>query len=203
MVTGQAVPVLDDVYMAHVDGMAAYAVSEDGTLAYVRASIYNTAGHLVWVNRRGEEEPVLATPDRYEEPALSPDGDRIAITLTRPGETPDVWVLGLGRNTMTRLTSGGGADFASRWTPSGDRVIYASERPVFDLYWRSADGSAPAEVLVESPFDKRAYSFAPDESLMLFTSVRTPSALWSVGTFTADRPGGYWEDQGYPWFGGV
>jgi DMSO/TMAO reductase YedYZ molybdopterin-dependent catalytic subunit len=22
-------------------------------------------------------------------------------------------------------------------------------------------------------------------------------------TFTADRPGGYWEDQGYPWFGGI
>jgi DMSO/TMAO reductase YedYZ molybdopterin-dependent catalytic subunit len=22
-------------------------------------------------------------------------------------------------------------------------------------------------------------------------------------TFTAARPGGYWEDQGYPWFGGV
>lgn len=22
-------------------------------------------------------------------------------------------------------------------------------------------------------------------------------------TFTAERPGGYWEDQGYPWFGGI
>jgi DMSO/TMAO reductase YedYZ molybdopterin-dependent catalytic subunit len=22
-------------------------------------------------------------------------------------------------------------------------------------------------------------------------------------TFTAERPGGFWEDQGYPWFGGV
>jgi DMSO/TMAO reductase YedYZ molybdopterin-dependent catalytic subunit len=22
-------------------------------------------------------------------------------------------------------------------------------------------------------------------------------------TFTAERPGGYWEDQGYPWLGGV
>ncbi len=22
-------------------------------------------------------------------------------------------------------------------------------------------------------------------------------------TFTTERPGGYWEDQGYPWFGGV
>jgi len=22
-------------------------------------------------------------------------------------------------------------------------------------------------------------------------------------TFTADKPGGYWEDQGYPWFGGL
>jgi len=22
-------------------------------------------------------------------------------------------------------------------------------------------------------------------------------------TFTRGRPGGYWEDQGYPWFGGV
>jgi DMSO/TMAO reductase YedYZ molybdopterin-dependent catalytic subunit len=25
----------------------------------------------------------------------------------------------------------------------------------------------------------------------------------SAMTFTADRPGGYWEDQGYPWLGGV
>jgi DMSO/TMAO reductase YedYZ molybdopterin-dependent catalytic subunit len=22
-------------------------------------------------------------------------------------------------------------------------------------------------------------------------------------TFTAERPGGYWEDQGYPWLGGL
>ncbi len=22
-------------------------------------------------------------------------------------------------------------------------------------------------------------------------------------TFTDRRPGGYWEDQGYPWFGGI
>ena len=22
-------------------------------------------------------------------------------------------------------------------------------------------------------------------------------------TFTFERPGGYWEDRGYPWFGGV
>jgi DMSO/TMAO reductase YedYZ molybdopterin-dependent catalytic subunit len=22
-------------------------------------------------------------------------------------------------------------------------------------------------------------------------------------TLTRDRPGGYWEDQGYPWFGGI
>jgi DMSO/TMAO reductase YedYZ molybdopterin-dependent catalytic subunit len=22
-------------------------------------------------------------------------------------------------------------------------------------------------------------------------------------TFTDTRPGGYWEDQGYPWFGGI
>lgn len=25
----------------------------------------------------------------------------------------------------------------------------------------------------------------------------------SAATFTAERPGGYWEDQGYPWLGGV
>jgi DMSO/TMAO reductase YedYZ molybdopterin-dependent catalytic subunit len=22
-------------------------------------------------------------------------------------------------------------------------------------------------------------------------------------TFTRERPGGYWEDQGYPWLGGI
>jgi DMSO/TMAO reductase YedYZ molybdopterin-dependent catalytic subunit len=25
----------------------------------------------------------------------------------------------------------------------------------------------------------------------------------SAMTFTRGRPGGYWEDQGYPWFAGV
>ncbi len=188
-VTGQAVPVVEDVAMSHQDGLAAFAVSEGGILAYTPASVYNADAYLVWVDRSGVETPVVPGAGRYAEPTLSPDGRQVALTVTRSGESPDVWVLEVQRGTMSRLTLGRGSEFEPVWTPSGDRVVFISERPVFDLYWRPANGSAPAVPLVVSEFDKYPCSFTPDGNQLVFTHVLEPRAeIWRVDVRDPNDP---------------
>jgi serine/threonine-protein kinase len=184
-VTGRAVPVVEDVAMLHAEGYAVYDVSVDGTLVYMRASVYDADRAVLWVSRSGEEASPIMPLGRYDEPALSPDGERVALTITEPGGTPDLWVLDLARATRTRLTSRGGSDFGAVWTPSGDRVIYVSERPVFDIYWLPADGRAPGEPLVVGEFDKQPASVTPDGSALVFSHNRIPDELWSV-SLTSD-----------------
>ena len=180
-VTGSAVPVVEDVAVVQQDALGAYAVSDDGTLVYVPASQYDADVALVWVSRTGEEEAIVSELGRFSDPALSPDGRWLALSISRPGEDRDVWVFDLARHTRSRLTVGGASDFAPLWTPSGGRVLYESERPVFDLYWRPADGSAPAESLVVSEYDKVPSSFTPDGRTLLFTHTTLPRAeIWSV-----------------------
>ena len=179
--TGQPVPVIQDVALATDDGRAGFAVSDNGTLAYITASSFAPDLELVWVNRHGEAGASLTTPARFTNPAISPDGRRIAIAIAKPGEPKDVWVLDLARGTRTALTTGGANDFAPMFTLDGNRVIFESERPVFDLYLRAADASSPATPLVVSPFDKNPGSITPDGKLLLFRhSVLPHSELWTT-----------------------
>ncbi len=180
-VAGAAVPVVEDVAIVQQDALGAYAVSDNGTLVYAPASQYDADVSLVWVSRSGQEEAIVPERGRYSDPALSPDGRWLALSISRPGEDRDVWVFDLTRLTRSRLTVGGASDFAPLWVPSGDRVIYESERPVFDLYWRPADGSGPAESLVVSDYDKVPWSFTPDGRTLLFAHSMLPRGqIWQV-----------------------
>ncbi len=82
-VTGAAVPVVEDVAMGPEQGSAGIAFSDNGIMAYIRASVWNAKSLLVWVDRSGNEELVIETPDLYESPTLSPDGQRLAYAIDR------------------------------------------------------------------------------------------------------------------------
>jgi len=180
-VTGQPVPVIQDVALATDDGRAGFAVSDNGTLAYIAASTFVPDLDLVWVNRRGEAGASITAPARFGEPAISPDGHRIAISIAKPGEPKDAWVLDLVRGTRTALTNGGANDFGPLFTLDGNRVIYQSERPVFDLYVRAADASSPAAPLLVTPYDKYPGSITPDGKSLLFRHSLLPHAeIWAL-----------------------
>src|SRR5205814_8902125 len=55
-VTGPAVPVLGDGAVAPSNGMAAFAVSDGGNLAYVPVSAMNGETRPVWITRDGTEQ---------------------------------------------------------------------------------------------------------------------------------------------------
>ena len=85
-VSGLAVPVLDDlVTNRNFTNAAHIALSSEGTLVYAsRGQLLRT---LVWVDRRGAEEPLPFSPGHYIETALSPDGGRLAAIAVERGET--------------------------------------------------------------------------------------------------------------------
>ena len=78
---------------------------------------------LVWVDRRGQEEPIKAAPPRaYVYPRISPDGTRVALDIR--DQENDIWIWDLARQTLTRLTNAPGQDRNPVWTPDGQRLIF-------------------------------------------------------------------------------
>jgi serine/threonine-protein kinase len=181
-VTGTARPVVDSVAMNPTDGAAAFDVSENGTLAYMPVSSYVTESDLVLVDRHGKETLAVPASDRYDHPRLSPDGRRVAVDIRSANSAGDVWVFQVGRAGGTRVTSEGGRDFGSEWTPDGRDLIYSSEHPFYDLYRRAADASRPPEPVVTGGFDRYTGTVSADGRLLafVFSAPNSGSELWTV-----------------------
>ncbi|MDA1236314.1 MAG: hypothetical protein O3A53_16140 [Acidobacteria bacterium] len=83
-------------------------------------------------------------------PALSPDGQRVAVTSSESGN-PDIWVHDLIRSTKTRLTFDAGPERTPAWSPSGDEIVYWLQgADGSSLLRKTADGTGEAVVLVEA-----------------------------------------------------
>jgi DMSO/TMAO reductase YedYZ molybdopterin-dependent catalytic subunit len=71
--------------------------------------------------------------------------------------------------------------------------------------WDLASAVHPQTILAYA-YNERPLTMSRGAPLRLYSPVKLGYKLTkylSGITFTRDRPGGYWEDQGYPWFGGV
>ena len=177
-VEGSAVPVVEDVAMDPSDGQALFAVSASGHLVYLKASVQLPNRDMVWVDRQGLETPALDQARPYAHVMLSPDGVRVALSVW-DGINQDVWLYDLERELLSRLTSEAARGFSPRWTPDGSRIIYMSERPVFDLYWRDVDATQEAEPLLVSDTDKVPGSISPDGNTLAYVkSLPTGGEIW-------------------------
>jgi eukaryotic-like serine/threonine-protein kinase len=149
-VTGGAVPI--------VQGILQGAIANSGTLIYLPGSATADANNqriLVWVDRKGNEEPLLAQPKFYKYPNISPDGTRVAIT-DYGGKTHDIWVWDLIRKTLTKLTFDGKENVCPVWAPDGKRIAFSSfghsnSGNDSGVYWKAADGTGQDEQLSSMP----------------------------------------------------
>ena len=90
-------------------GAVQVAVGGDGSIAYLPRDLSAAAFALVWINRKGQEQPIAGAGNRnFESPRISSDGRRVAITI-RDGN-PDVWIYDLQAGTLSRLTFDQGED---------------------------------------------------------------------------------------------
>ena len=166
--SGDAVPVQDDVVWSATDGRAAYAVSSNGTFAYLSNAEYRGDFTVVWRDRAGRDTELIGTPGDYDEPRLSPDGRWVAVTVRRPKS--DVWLYDIGRRALNQLTRAPAFAFNGVWLPDSRRIVYTFEQDGrYDLHIIPIDASAPDRVLLASPFDKYAQASSSDGGQLLFS----------------------------------
>ena len=146
---------LEEHVMLKPSGAANYAVSRQGTMAYVPLGAAGTETprrSLVWVDRKGSEEPIDAPLLAYGPPRISPDGTRVVVPVNDRGNT-DIYVLDLAGGTPLRLTDAPGVDGLPLWTPDSRQIIFMSERAragIPHLYMMAADGSGPVDPITAS-----------------------------------------------------
>jgi eukaryotic-like serine/threonine-protein kinase len=149
-VTGDPVPVVEDVWRALSIYTPQYAVSDTGTLVYIPATTAIAQRTLVWVDRKGKEEPLGAPLHHYHNPRISPDGTRVALAVADDPNKEDIFIWDLIHSILTMLKSEGD-NISPVWIRDGKQLAFFSnrERKYLTLL-RSADGAGKDEVLGEA-----------------------------------------------------
>jgi serine/threonine protein kinase/Tol biopolymer transport system component len=138
LAVGSPLPVVENVLESTASGAAQYSFSNTGTLVYLSGGVQGVQRKLVWVDRKGSEQPLDAPPHSYRTPRISPDGRRVAVS----GVDTDIWIYDLSRDTLTRLTFTSGN--LPIWSSDGKYVTFTDGK---NVYWQPADGSGKAERL--------------------------------------------------------
>ncbi len=169
-VTGDPVLVVEDVLQL-TSGSAEYAVSDNGTLAYLRGVLSRwPARSLKWV-AEGGTETVVDIRDGIDNPRLSPDERFIAAIATANNDTA-VWLHEIGRSWTLLTSDGHGAN--PIWSPDGTTVYFESVRGGRSAIWRrSIDFARPAERVWGPPVERVSApeSISPDGRYLYFTTL--------------------------------
>jgi Tol biopolymer transport system component len=158
---GMPVTVLPRIIKSR-SGAGDFDVAVDGTLAYVDGPDFGEQmTSLVWVDRRGREEPVGAPVNSYALPRVSSDGKRLALSLST-----DIRVWDLERKTFGQATLDTAASHSPLWSHDGQRIFFFGATRSAGLFWHAADGTSPAERLASG----LPTGVTPDGKYLLFSS---------------------------------
>jgi serine/threonine-protein kinase len=154
--TGQSFLVAEGVQTGPGGG-AGFAVSSDGTLAYLGGGEGAQRGRsLVAVTRGGVERPLSVKAGYYQNPRVSPDGNQIAFTVyggpgsaIQLGPDPDVWRADIRSGLIARVTTDS-ASFRPAWSADGERIAYIRSGGDSVVKWRALYVAGPPTPLVRS-----------------------------------------------------
>lgn len=112
------------------------------------------------------------------EPAISPDGTKIAFSSDRGGR-PHIFVMNSDGSNVKRLTSVGKYNASPSWSPDGKMIAFAGhDTDHFDVFTMNADGSnlkrmTDAKKSSGKASNNESPSWSPDGRHILFSSDRT------------------------------
>jgi Tol biopolymer transport system component len=173
--TGEEVPIAEDVQFNAVNMRAAFAASANGLLAY-RMEAGAASGQLVWFDRSGKQTGLLGDPHAYGgDVELSPDGKRAAVSIVdQVRRTADLWLYDVGRGLKTPFTFDPGQERNPIWSPDGSRIVFSSTRKGRgDLYQKASDNSGTEEMFFEDNLDKFGTGWTPDGRFFLYSTNNT------------------------------
>ncbi len=176
--TGAPFPVESGVRVAGWGGAASLAVSDGGTVAFVRGSTWNN--HLLWwVDRQGRHLE-LGSPLTGGFLDLSPDGRRAAIMVVQPKNT-DIHLVDAVTKDTKRFTFDAARNETPVWSPDGRRIAYSTAwgGQSTRIYMKEVDSAAePVSILTR---DRHVHltSWSPDGQWLAFHELH-PENQWDI-----------------------
>lgn len=127
--------------------------------------------YRVWpFDRRVSAPEILAAwPGINSAPAWAPDGQTIAVTLSKDGN-PEIYVVKVGTADFRRLTNHRGIDTDPTWSPTGRQIAFVSDRAgIPQIYIMDAEGTNVRRLTYEGGFNTQP-RWSPRGDLIVYTS---------------------------------
>src|SRR5262249_36090133 len=156
-------------------------VSQNGVLAYL-GSGFET--ELVWYDRHGGRLATVGARAYYTNPALSPDGKRLAVGVGQPPNR-DIWIFDLVRGSASRLTFDPADDLCPVWSRDGSRILFTSNRKgQRDIYEQAADGLGTTRLVFESTTQSKSVNdWSADGRYVVYDRPGAVVSLWVLPMF--------------------
>jgi Tol biopolymer transport system component/predicted Ser/Thr protein kinase len=200
--TGDAVPIAEQVDSARVADQNQFSTSQNGVLVYASGGRGGNL-QLTWFDRSGKATGTLGAPGVMRFPAISPDGNTVAVDRddTQTG-IYDIWLHDLARGAASRFTFGPTANEFPAWSPDGSHIAFFSLRDgVGRPYQKATSGTARDEVLSRPLGEPPGLTLVSDWSrdgryiiLAVFTP-RTKADVWVMPTFGDRKPFPYLQTE--------
>jgi TolB protein len=159
------------VVMQSNEPLMSPAWSPDGqSLAYVSFEDRVPTVYLQ-VLKSGERRRVSARAGVNQAPAFSPDGRKMALTLSTRDGNLDIYVLDLASSALTRITEDPGIDTEPQWSRDGQSLYFTSDRAGGPQIYRQGihPGDKPRRLTFQGAYNARP-RLSPDESQMAFVT---------------------------------
>jgi serine/threonine-protein kinase len=153
-VKGTPVPLLDDVAANPLLGGGQFDFSATGTFVYEAGKSFAQTWHVNWLDGSSKMQPLVAAPDAYTYPRLSPDGRKLALIVNG-----DIYVHDLERGTASRLTFSGDT-ISPVWAPDGKHLVFQSVSQGRRISWIRSDGAGDPQLLLEQANNSTPWSFS-------------------------------------------
>ena len=120
---------------------------------------------LQWVDRAGVVRGPIGEPqESIGDPAISPDGSRIAATGSENSVT-SIWTHDIARGTRSRVTIGSGYQRQPSWAPGGDRLAFESN---WDVLAQAPDSASQPQVIAGGGVSQWSPTWSPDGRTLFF-----------------------------------
>ena len=171
---------IKEIYFADYDGANARRVTVSKTLNVAPAwspdgqalaySSWRPAGQfgtfqdviISYIYKGVRQTPANGSPDKQNYlPAWSPDGTKVAFTLSQGGNQ-EIYVMNKDGSGLRRLTNNPDIDTSPTWSPTGTQIAFTSDRTGSpQIYVVGTDGLGLRQITHESKADRATWSPAP------------------------------------------
>lgn len=186
-VSGEAKPIVSGVHYFANTGLAAFAASANGVLAW---RIAKPKSRLSWLDRTGMEFRPIAHDFLHPSGRISPDGKRYAVGITDPKlGTNDIWFYDLDRDSSERVTFKGHDEAAPIWAPDGRAIYFRSDGSSGppDIF-RLNLGEEQTSVTYSGPGVQEPHDVSRDGKWLLFVE-QGPTGAADIYVLPLDPPG--------------